>query len=108
MLLNRKEDMSGLGWELRQGSVGREKREKRKGEMQTFLNQWSAVSLNTWGETGIKAKGNRRVQNRKREILILIPSLTSHSNKNKLSKKSILMSAFFCCLFDDVCNFLKV
>lgn len=41
--------MSGLGWELRQGSVGREKREKRKGEMQTFLNQWSAVSLNTWG-----------------------------------------------------------
>ena len=103
MLLNRKEDMSGLGWELRQGSVGREKREK-----QTFLNQWSAVSLNTWGETGIKAKGNRRVQNRKREILVLIPSLTSHSNENKLSKKSILMSAFFCCLFDDVCSFLKV
>ena len=97
--------MSGLGWELRQGSVGREKREKRKGEMQTFLNQWS---LNTWGETGIKAKGNRRVQNRKREILVLIPSLTSHSNENKLSKKSILMSAFFCCLFDDVCSFLKV
>lgn len=36
--------MSGLGWELRQGSVGREKREKRKGEMQTLLDQWSAVS----------------------------------------------------------------
>ena len=48
--------MSGLGWELRQGSVGREKREKRKGEMQTFLNQWSAVSLNTWGKQESKPK----------------------------------------------------
>ena len=82
--------------------------EKGKKKRRNTNNQWSAVSLNTWGETGIKAKGNRRVKNRKREILVLIPSLRSHSNKNKLSKKSILMSAFFCCLFDDVCSFLKV
>ena len=94
------------------GSSGKVQWAGRKGKKEKEKCKHFSINglqcLNTWGETGIKAKGNRRVQNRKREILVLIPSLTSHSNENKLSKKSILMSAFFCCLFDDVCSFLKV